>query len=143
MSSARGRSLVLVPRWLLESPAAQTQTLPRNTGPGTAQGPRPGEATVSQCRGHGARPQQPLRHGLGPETPRDPQEGAGTHIRAAPQHRLSESITAACVTLAAIKGFKEQFLTFMNKWPWMDDSGSIQSPARKCQQKPSLFHVGG
>lgn len=65
-----------------------------------------------------------------------------THICVISQHghplpvqRLSKSITAACVTLAAIKRFKQQFLTFMNKWPWMDDSGSIQFPSKKVSAK--------
>lgn len=103
------------------------------------------------CWGHRAQPQQLLLHGAEPQAALAPPGGwtsrqvwsTSQRGHAQPVQRLLESISAACVMLAAIKRFKLQFLTFMNKWPWLDDSGSIQFPARKCQQKLSLSRVGG
>lgn len=111
-------------------------------GGGTGDNTRGTLQSLSATRLSPGRPRQCLHpRGGGAEHPHLCHFPAQTSPACAGAPRIHH--TAACVTLAAIKRFKQQFLTFMNKWPWMDDSGSIQFPARKCQQKPGLFHVGG
>lgn len=69
-----------------------------------------------QCQGDLAQPQQPREtQAIFASHPGAPTFVSLPSTATFVSHPQPKSITAACVTLAAIKGFKQQFLTFMNK----------------------------